>query len=226
MQGILSPIIDGFILPFLKASYLVIPNYGIGIILLTLLIKLLFYPLTKKQFESMKSMQVLQPKLKALQEKYKKNPQQLQGEMMKLYKQEKVNPLGGCLPILVQIPIFFAFFYTMTSDAFVALISQEGVYSGFIPYWINYLDKPDPFYILPLFIGLSTYLTQKFSPSLATGPSAQFQKNMMLIFPFMMVFICLNMPAGVLLYWATQQLVSGIQQMSILKTIENKKEAT
>ena len=118
MQGFLSPIIDHFILPFLKASYAVIPNYGIGIILLTILIKLLFYPLTKKQFESMKKMQVLQPKLKALQEKHKKTPQQLQAAMMNLYKEEKVNPLGGCLPILVQIPIFFAFFYNFNRYRF------------------------------------------------------------------------------------------------------------
>ena len=219
MTNFLSPVIDGFIIPFLSLSYQFIPNYGLGIIILTFGVKFIFYPLTKKGFESMKKMQTIQPKMEELKKKHKGNPQKMQSEIMELYKAENVNPFSSCLPQLVQLPIFIALFFSMTSDSFVNLLSQEGVYQGFIPYWIDDLSQPDRFYILPILIGVATYLSQKFSPSMASGPSAQIQQQMMNFLPFLMVFICFKMPAGVLLYWSTQTIMTGFQQY----WIQNKK---
>ena len=217
MTNFLSPLIEGFIIPFLSLTYQFIPNYGIGIIILTFGIKLVFFPLTKKGFESMKNMQLIQPKMEEIKKRYKGDPQKMQAEIMALYKAENVNPFSSCLPQLIQLPIFIALFFSMTSDSFVNLLSQEDVYKGFIPYWIDDLSKPDMFYVLPILIGVSTYLSQKFSPSIATGPSAQIQKQMMYFLPFLMVFICFKMPTGVLLYWATQTIVTGFQQYLMQK---------
>ncbi|MDA1352938.1 MAG: YidC/Oxa1 family membrane protein insertase [bacterium] len=217
-MGPINFLVEQLMIPFLKFTYTSFyPNYGVAIILLTLLIKLIFYPLTQKQFTSMKRMQELMPEFKKIREKHKSNPQQLQQEMMRLYKANDVNPFGGCLPMIIQLPFLFAIFYTISSDSFNALISTVGSNPGFTSFWITNLAQPDPFYILPALIGLSTYLTQKLTPS-STDPN---QAKIMAIIPIVMVFVSLKMPAGVLLYWATSQMISAAQQYFIMKPNSN-----
>ena len=210
-------LIDHFMIPFLQFSYQnIFPNYAIAIILLTILLKLLLYPLTYKQFISMKNMQALQPQFKVVREKYKKNPQQMQQELVKLYKEHNVNPLGGCLPTLVQLPFLFALFYTMTSDLFKDMINpaiHPDVFPGLTTFWLPNLSAPDHFYILPIIIGLATYLSQKTTPMAMDSPHTKF----LVFMPVIMVFICLKMPSGVLLYWASSQIISTIQQYFIMK---------
>ena len=165
-MGPIDFLIENIMIPFLKFSYQnIYGNYAIAIILLTIVIKLILYPLTHKQFTSMKKMQVLQPQFKALKEKFKKNPQKLQQEMISLYKEHGVNPLSGCLPMLVQLPFLFALFYTMTSDSFKSLLSDTTVFPGLTAIWLPNLTEPDSLFILPIIIGVATYLSQKHSPS-------------------------------------------------------------
>lgn len=207
-------LVDNIMMPFLRMSYGIIPNYGIAIILLTLVVKILFYPLTQKQFASMKKMQELQPKLAKLQEKFKDKPEQLQKEIMGFYKAEKVNPFSGCLPLLVQLPIFFAIFQTMNSQGFKKMLGEAGVNKGlFSQFWLTDLTLPDHLYILPVLIGLATWWSQKLT---ITDPN---QARMMMFMPFLMVVICFKMPAGVLIYWAVSQILSTVQQIYIMRKI-------
>jgi YidC/Oxa1 family membrane protein insertase len=208
-------LVDNIMLPFLNFSYTnIFPNYGFAIILLTILIKLAFYPLTHKQFHAMKIMQKIQPKIKEVQAKHKKEPEKLQKEMLNIWKEHKVNPLSGCLPLLIQLPFLFALFYTMNSEAFRVLISQEGVNSGLFSFWLPNLGLPDTTYLLPIIIALTTYLSQKLSMNKdSAGPQA----TMMMVMPFVIFVICLKLPAGVLLYWAASQIISSAQQMIIMK---------
>jgi YidC/Oxa1 family membrane protein insertase len=200
---------DQIMLPFLNYSYSIIPNYGFAIILLTLVIKMAFYPLTKKQFEAMKMSQKIQPILKDLQAQYKSEPQKLQQEMMKVWKEHKVNPLGGCLPMLVQIPFFFAIFYTVTGTAFKEILAQPDINTGLFSFWLSNLAMPDKTFILPIVIGIATYLSQKM---MTIDPK---QAVIFMFMPFLMAFISLQMPAGALLYWAVSTIVSVIQQYMI-----------
>ena len=211
-MGLINYLIDTMTVPFLSFSYeTLFPNYGIAIILLTVLIRAAFYPLTKKQFQSMKVAQKLQPELKKIQEKFKGQPEKLQKEMMRLYRENNANPLGGCLPALIQLPFFFLIFYTVQSDAFNALLAQPNVNTGFLSFWITDLSAPDKTYVLPLLIGVTSYLSQKM---MTIDPK---QAAMFMFMPFIMFFVCLKMPAGVLLYWATSQGLSAAQQYYFLK---------
>ena len=219
MLEIINAIVDGVILRFLEISYTLIPNYGIGIILLTVLVKVLFYPLTKKQFQAMTAMKALQPQLQAIQKKYKSDPKQLQIQMMQLYKDHKVNPLSGCLPILVQLPIFFAIFHGINSPMFDAMTHELGAYSGFVPYWITDLTQPDPIWLLPILVGASTYLSQKLMP---VNPQ---QQKVMAFLPIIMIVISARMPAGVLLYWAASQLIATLQQWLVMQKANGDKPA-
>ncbi len=189
-----------------------IPNYGVAIILLTLLIRILFWPLTHKSTESMRRMQEIQPEVKALQAKYgKNNPQKLQQETMKLYKEKKVNPMGGCLPMFVQIPVFIALFTVLRN-------AIELRYSGFL--WIADLSQPENLFagavpvvgslnILPLLMSASMIWQQKLSSpgAAATPEQQQQQKMMMFMMPIMMLFFFYSMPSGLVLYWTTSNLL-------------------
>ncbi|NQY73707.1 MAG: membrane protein insertase YidC [Candidatus Margulisbacteria bacterium] len=211
-MGPIKAIVENVMLPFLTFSYEnIFPNYGVSIILLTVLIKIIFFPLTKKQFHSMKIMQKLKPKLQEIQKKYKKQPEKLQKEMMQLYKDNKVNPLGGCLPLLIQLPFLFALYYTINSDGFSALIAQPGINPGLFSFWLPNLGMPDRFYILPLLIGLSAFYSQKLTIT------DEKQAKMMMFMPLIMFVICLNLPSGVLLYWAASQIISTGQQILVMK---------
>ena len=210
-------IINSVMIPFLQFSYnTIMPNYGVAILLLTALTKVVFYPLTQKQFKSMRDMKVIQPKLKELQKKHKDDPKKLQQEMIGLYKKHQVNPLSGCLPMLVQLPIFFAIFYTINSATFKDLLVQPGINPGFLPFWITNLAIPDPWFLLPILVGLSTWWSQKL---MMTDPA---QQKIMMIMPVVMTFICFKMPAGVLLYWASSQIISTVQQVLITQKLDQK----
>ena len=186
-------------------------NYGVAIILLTLLVRILFWPLTHKSTESMKRMQELQPQIKALQEKHKKDPQRAQQEVMKFYKENKVNPMGGCLPMFVQIPVFIALFTVLRN-------AIELRYAGFL--WISDLSQPENLFagsvpvvgslnILPILMSVSMIFQQKLSsPATAATPEQQQQQKMMMfMMPIMMLFFFYSMPSGLVLYWTTSNLL-------------------
>jgi len=188
----------------LPKIYSVIPNYGIVIIIFAFLIKLITYPLSRKQNLAMARMKDLQPKMKALQEKYKTDPQRLNKEMMKLYKTAGANPLSGCLPMLPQLPLFFALF-----TVFRTTIEFRG--ASFIG-WISDLSTPDPYYILPVIMVIVMFVQQKMT---MTDP-----KNKMLTYmmPLFFGYISLSFPAGLVLYWTAFSLLSYAETLIIRKT--------
>jgi YidC/Oxa1 family membrane protein insertase len=197
--------------PFLSVlnffeSYLL--NYGIAIILLTVIIKILFYPLTKKSLQSMKQMQRVQPQMTAIREKYKDDKQKMNVEMMDLYKRHNVNPLGGCLPMLLQIPVFIALY-----EVLYAAIELR--HSPFF-LWIVDLSAKDPYYVTPILMGASMFLQQKMTPT-AMDPM---QAKIMLMLPIMFTFIFLSFPSGLVLYWLVNNLISIAQQWHIYKSMK------
>ncbi len=186
-------------------------NWGVAIIVVTIIIKTFLYPLTKKQYESMARMRVLQPKMKALQERYAEDKQKLQQAMMEMYRKEKVNPLGGCLPLLLQMPIFIALYW-------VLLESVELRHAGFA-LWITDLSVKDPYFVLPILMGASMFLMQKLSPTTITDPM---QQKIMMLMPVFMTFLFVTFPAGLVLYWVVSNLISIAQQLMINRAIEAK----
>ena len=187
----------------LKFFYKYIGNYGFAIILLTICIKLLFWPLTQKSYKSMKGMQTLQPEMKKLREKYGHDKQKLNKEMMTFYKENKVNPMGGCLPMVIQIPVFFALYR-------VLLGSIELRHAPFM-LWIADLSAKDPYYVTPLIMGVTMFLQQKMTPT-NMDPT---QAKIMLLMPVVFTFMFLNFPAGLVLYWLTNNLLTILQQYLI-----------
>lgn len=198
-----------------------VDNYGFAILILTVLIKILFWPLTHKSYKSMKEMQKIQPLMAKLREKYKDNKEQMNRELMQLYKTYKVNPMGGCLPMLIQIPVFFSLFRVLSS-------SIELRHAPFI-LWINDLSAPDrlftfPFQIpfmappsgipvLTLLMGASMFFQQKMSPA----PGDPTQAKIMMFLPLIFTFVFINFPSGLVLYWLTNNILSIGQQYRILK---------
>ncbi len=187
----------------LKFFYGFIGNYGFSIILLTVCIKLIFWPLTQKSYKSMKGMQKLQPEMKKMREKYGSDKQRLNQEMMKFYKENKVNPMGGCLPMLIQIPVFFALYR-------VLLGSIELRHAPFM-LWITDLSAKDPYYITPLIMGVTMFLQQKMTPT-NMDPT---QEKIMLIMPVVFTFMFLNFPAGLVVYWLVNNVLTIFQQYLI-----------
>ena len=179
-------------------------NFGVSIIIVTILIKIALLPLTLKQDKSMKEMKKIQPELEKLKEKYANDKQMLNIKTMELYKEHKVNPLGGCLPLLLQLPILFALFGVLRNG----IIPPD---SSFL--WLKLSDK-DPFYILPVLNGAISFLQQKLMGTADSNPQ---MKNMMYIFPIMMIMFSLKMPSGVQLYWLTSSILTVVQQHFIMK---------
>ena len=175
-------------------------NYGLTIILLTVGIKLLFVPLQYKSYSSMKQMQGIQPKVAALQEKFKDDRDRLNKELIKLYRDHKVNPVGGCLPMLLQMPVFVSLFNIlyMTIDLRQAPLGL----------WISDLSVQDPYYILPIIMGISMVVMQKIQPT-TMDPT---QAKLMLMLPALMTFLFINFPAGLVLYWLTNNVLTIVQQ--------------
>lgn len=188
----------------LKFFYKLVQNYGLAIILLTILIKAILWWPTNKSMKSMKSMQKLQPHMSALKEKYKNNSQQLNQEVLKLYKGHKVNPLGGCLPMILQIPIFYALY--------MILVNAVELKDAPFYFWIRDLSVKDPYYVLPILMGITMLIQQKMTPT--ADPN---QAKMMMILPIVFTFMFINLPAGVVFYWVVQNILSIIQQFYINK---------
>jgi YidC/Oxa1 family membrane protein insertase len=196
-------------------------NYGVAIILLTILIKILFWPLTHKSYKSMKEMQKIQPLMAKIREKYKDNREMMNKEMMSLYKTYKVNPMGGCLPMVIQIPVFFALFRILGS-------SIELRHAPFM-LWINDLSAPDRLFHLPftiplmtppagipvltLLMGASMFIQQKMTPT----PGDPTQAKIMLLMPVIFTFMFINFPSGLVLYWLVNNVLSIGQQYRIIK---------
>lgn len=182
-----------------------VPNYGLAIIFLTIIIKLILFPLTQKQMKSMRAMQEIQPKLKSLQEKYKNDPQKMQEKVMQLYKDHGVNPFGGCLPLLLQMPIFIAFYQSLYNFKF-----SVAEHAKFL--WISDIGQPDSLYILAILAAATTYLQQKISMIDSKDPT---QKSMLYVMPLFMAWIAATMPAGLPLYWVTFNILGILQQMYV-----------
>lgn len=183
-------------------------NWGWSIILLTIIIKAAFYKLSETSYKSMANMRKLTPRLQAMKDRYGDDKQRLNKAMMEMYKKEKVNPLGGCLPILVQIPVFIALYW-------VLLESVEMRQAPFI-LWIDNLSAKDPYFILPLIMGVSMFVQQKLNPA----PPDPMQAKIMMSLPFVFTIFFAFFPAGLVLYWVVNNLISIAQQWYITRKIE------
>ena len=192
----------------LSVIYGFVANWGVAIIVVTLIIKLIFYKLTESSGRSMAKMRQIQPRMKALQDRYKDDRQALSQAMMDLYKREKVNPAAGCLPILVQMPFFLAFYW-------VLLESVEMRQAPFA-LWITDLSTRDPYFILPLIMGAAMLVQQKLNPA----PADPVQAKVMQIMPIMFTVFFAFFPSGLVLYWVTNTLLSIAQQWKINKVVE------
>lgn len=184
-------------------------NWGLTIILLTLIIKLVFFPLSAASYRSMANMRKFAPKMQEIKEKYGDNREKVSQEMMALYRKEKINPLGGCLPILVQMPVFIALYW-------VLMESVELRQSPFI-FWIQDLSIKDPYFILPLIMGASMFFQMKLNPT----PPDPMQARIMQFMPIIFTVFFLWFPAGLVLYWVINNILSIAQQYVITKQIEN-----
>ena len=192
----------------LDKIYKLVGNWGWAIVLLTLLIKLAFYKLSETSYRSMANMRKLTPRLKSLKERYGDDKQRLNQAMMELYKTEKINPLGGCLPILVQIPVFIALYW-------VLLESVELRQAPFI-LWIKDLSSPDPYFVLPLLMGATMFIQQKLNPA----PVDPMQAKIMMLLPVVFTVFFAFFPSGLVLYWVANNTLSIAQQGMITRRIE------
>jgi YidC/Oxa1 family membrane protein insertase len=192
---------------FINASHTVTKNFGIDIILISILIKIIFLPLTQMSFKSMKEMQKVQPEMNRLKETYKNDKARLQQEIMLLYKRRKVNPMTGCLPMVIQIPVFIALYNAL----------QNTIEMRHAPFflWIQDLSAKDPIYITPLIMGATMVIQQKMTPT-AADPA---QAKMMLLMPVMFTFLFLNFPSGLVLYWMVNNVLSIAHQYYLNKKL-------
>ena len=177
-----------------------VPSYGLAIVIMTIIVKLILYPLTKKQIESTKAMMSIQPKMKELQEKYKDDKQRLNMELANLYKNEGVNPLAGCLPLLVQMPIMIGIFYGIRDFSYAGP-------SNFL--WMESISNPDPMYILPVLSALTTFIQSKQTMPDTSSPQ---NKIMLYFMPLFIGYISLNFPAGLVIYWVVMNIMQIGQQ--------------
>lgn len=196
-----------WILKGLQFFYKFVPNYGVSIILLTLLIRLITFPLQYKSFVSMKKLQLVQPELTKIREKFKDDPQRLQKESMELFKRSGANPLGGCLPLLLQMPVFFAFYKVLYS-------AVELVDAPFM-LWIQDLSNKDQFYVLPVLMTIAMFLQQKLTPNTISDPV---QKKVMLFMPLIFGFIMKDLPSGLSLYIFVSTLFGILSQLAVFNT--------
>lgn len=188
-----------------------VTNWGVAIIIITLLIKGLMFPLTKVQYESQAKMRNLKPKMDEIQARYKDDRQKLGPAMMELYRKEKVNPMGGCLPMLIQMPIFLALYWVFV----------ESVELRQAPFalWIQDLSVQDPYYVLPVLYGISMFVMQKLTPMTVTDPM---QQKIMMWMPVMFSVFFLWFPSGLVLYWVVSNLISLAQMLYIYRGMEKK----
>jgi YidC/Oxa1 family membrane protein insertase len=185
-------------------------NWGIAIILLVILVRLILFPLTYKGMVSMYKLKELAPKMKEIQQKYKKDPQKMQMHMMKLYKEHGANPLGGCLPLVLQIPVFYGIYKLL-----LYAIELKG--ASFL--WIHDLSMMDPYFILPVLMGVSMYIHQRLTPTNFQDPM---QEKIFKFLPLIFTFMMATFPAGLVLYWTTNNILSIAQQWFINKIMASK----
>ena len=183
-------------------------NFGWAIIVITIALKLLFYPLTQKSFQSMSKMRKLQPQMKIIQERYKSDKAKMNEELMLLYRKHKVNPLAGCLPIFLQIPVFIALYKVLLES--IELKGAEFIF------WIHDLSLKDPYYVTPLLMGLSMFIQQKLSPQ-ANDPV---QRNLMMLMPVVFTVMFINFPSGLVIYWLVNNILSIAQQWHVNRSAE------
>jgi YidC/Oxa1 family membrane protein insertase len=219
-QGFIKPISRLFNWIF-RQFHQVIPNWGLCLIIFSVLIKIILYPLTHKSFESSTKLQKVQPQVTAIREKYKSDPQKMNQEMQRIYRENGVSPLGGCLPMLLQMPIFFALYP-------VIRYSIDLRQAGFL--WLRDLSEPDPYLILPILMAVFMFLQQRMmrpSPSALKDMSEQqqaqmqSQKMMMYLMPALMFFLFKSFPGGLVLYWTVFNIMSMLQQHMIKRKFSN-----
>ncbi|MFA6811036.1 MAG: membrane protein insertase YidC, partial [Desulfoplanes sp.] len=207
---IAKPLIVG-----LNFLYTYVGNYGVAIIILTILIKLLFWPLSQKSYKSMEQMKKIQPMMAKVREQYKDDRDQMNKEVMRLYKTYKVNPAGGCLPMLLQIPVFFALYQALLG----AIELRHAPFVTHLPFtdlvWLADLSAKDPFYITPIIMGVTMFMQQKMTPT--TGDPTQ--AKIMLFMPIVFTFIFLNFPSGLVVYWMVNNILSIAQQWMITRKV-------
>jgi YidC/Oxa1 family membrane protein insertase len=188
-----------------------VANWGLAIIILTVVVKGLFYPLSAASYRSMAKMRVVAPKLQQLKERYGDDKQRMQVELMKLYQTEKINPLGGCLPILVQIPVFIALYYSLIASVELRHAPLYG--------WITDLSAPDPFFVLPTLMGISMIVQSRMNPP----PLDPIQAKVMQIMPIAFSVFFFFFASGLVLYWLVNNVLSIAQQWRINTVIEREK---
>jgi YidC/Oxa1 family membrane protein insertase len=197
----------------MKHIFDIVGNWGWSIILVTLVIKAIFYPLSNKSFHSMAKMRILQPRIAQLKERLGDDRQAMSKAMMDLYREEKVNPLGGCLPMLVQIPVFIALYWVIIQSVEL----RQAPWLG----WVTDLSVHDAYYILPVIMGLLMFLQQKLSPP----PPDPTQAKVMMFMPVIFTVLFLNFPSGLVLYWVTNTLITVIHQYIITVKYEREEKA-
>lgn len=192
----------------LDAVYRITKNYGWSIIILTIFLQVILSPLTIKSLKATQAMKKIQPQMKLLQTKYKQDPKRMQQELVQLYRREGVNPFGGCLPLILQIPIFWALF--------TALRNAYELRSAPFVFWIKDLSTYDPYYVLPILMGIVMFVQQKLT-AVATDPT---QARLMYIMPVIFTFMFLHFPSGLVLYWFTNSLLTFLEQIFLMKRWE------
>lgn len=192
----------------MQKIYDLIGNWGWSIVLVTIIIKLMFYQLSAKSYRSMSKLKNLQPRMEALKQRYGNDRQALTQATLALYREEKVNPMGGCLPILVQIPVFIALYWVLV----------ESVQLRHAPFilWIHDLSQPDPYYVLPVLMGISMFLQQRLNPP----PPDPVQAKVMMFMPVLFTVLFANFPAGLMVYWVVNNTLSYLQQWYIMRRLE------
>lgn len=202
-------IISAAIFWVMQQIFNLVGNWGVSIILITVLIKLLFWKLSATAYHSSAKMRLIAPKMQALKERYRDDRQKLSRATMELYKSEKINPAGGCLPMLVQIPIFIALYYV--------LIEAVQLRQSPFMLWVNDLASKDPYYVLPLLMGISMFLQQKLNPP----PPDPAQAKMFMLMPVIFTLLFASFPSGLVLYWLVNNLISALQQWHIIRKYEH-----
>jgi YidC/Oxa1 family membrane protein insertase len=197
-SGGLAPV-RRLVMVVLRFFYRLVGNWGVAIILLTVVVKIILLPLTQKSFRSMKEMQSLQPQINSLRQVYKEDAQKMQKEIMELYRRHKVNPLGGCFPMLLQMPVFIALFTALRS----AIELRQAPFF----FWIHDLSVKDPYYVLPILMGGTMFFQQRLTP--AADPQ---QARMAMMMPVVFTFLFMNFPSGLVLYWLVNSFLSLAEQ--------------
>ena len=203
------------LLMLLEFFYSYAHNYGVAIILLTIVIKILFWPLSQKSYKSMQQMKQLQPLIVKIREKYADDKESMNREIMQLYKTYKVNPAGGCLPILIQIPVFFGLYQALLN----AIELRHAPFISTLPFtnmpWLADLASPDPLLITPLVMGATMFLQQKMTPA----PGDPTQAKVMMLMPLIFTVLFINFPSGLVVYWLINNVISiGQQWMQLRRT--------